>query len=156
MWGWERLSPVPRCGRASSTGGCGVPRGASPRCRPERRNTTPPRAGPRLAPTPTHPPRAPSPPHGLGGPREPCPAPHPWPYPAPLGCAAPLDFRETLPPLSQQDGGQEEVGTPRWEKGVAQPPPRRARWPGAGSVWVSPLIFYFYLFLELLQKKNCY
>lgn len=43
-------SPSPRCAPASSTGGSGVPPAASPRSQLAKRNTTPPRASPRLAP----------------------------------------------------------------------------------------------------------
>lgn len=51
--GWVLMTPrlSPRCGQASSTGACGAPSGASPRCRPARRSTTPPRA--RSSPAPT-------------------------------------------------------------------------------------------------------
>lgn len=151
--GWVLIPPCPppRCGRASSTGGCGVPRGASPRSRPARRSTTPPRASPRLAPTthpgcPVGPPTlpgterggTPAPRKARGGVREPraaCSAHRPWPYPAPGGVGGtelphthhhphpPPNFRGTRPPFPRRDGGEEEAGDPSLGRGVPCPLP---------------------------------
>lgn len=97
----------------------------------------------------------PEPPTRTGGALRalPCPARHPWPYPAPLGCAAPLDFRETLPPLSQRDGGQEEVGTPRWERGVAQPPPPCPLARSRQRVGVPPDFLFLSVFRDFTEKE---
>lgn len=188
--GWVLIPPCPppRCGRASSTGGCGVPRGASPRSRPARRSTTPPRASPRLAPT-THPGCPVGPPTLPGTERGGTPAPRKARgggsgspvLPAqpiargliqpPVGWGAqnchtrtttptpPQILGGRVPPSRGGMGARRRRGTPRWEGGChVRCPPTHSAIPAGqepAGVCVSPtFFFFFYPFLDLLQKKK--